>query len=141
MPEDFYRQQRYQFLNKVAEDIVNHYFNQDGDWKSLVVCIDKKTTVKMWNKVNAEKGKLKIFLIILLVTISIVTWYFSYQSGLTTIYNDAMGHLNIARAVIDGKQPGLAQLGSVWLPLDHILFLALIWNTWAWHSGFAGSFF
>ena len=46
-------------LNKIAEDIVNHYFYQDGDWKSLVVCIDKKTTVKMWNKVNAEKDKLR----------------------------------------------------------------------------------
>lgn len=49
-------------LNKIAEDIVNHYFYQDGDWKSLVVCIDKKTTVKMWNKVNVEKEKLKVFL-------------------------------------------------------------------------------
>ena len=49
-------------LNKITEDIVNHYFYQDGDWKSLVVCIDKKTTVKMRNKVNAEKEKLKIFL-------------------------------------------------------------------------------
>jgi len=77
----------------------------------------------------------------LLISASITAWWFSYQAGLTTIYNDAMAHLNIARAVLDGKQPGLAQLGSIWLPLNHILFLTLIWNNWAWHSGFAGSFF
>ncbi|MEI7919118.1 MAG: hypothetical protein WCH65_02680 [bacterium] len=46
-------------LNKVAKDIVHHYFYQDGDWKSLVVCIDKKTTIKIWKKVNTEKDKLK----------------------------------------------------------------------------------
>src|ERR1700722_818321 len=84
---------------------------------------------------------LRYSLISLLVIISAATWYASYVHGLVTSYNDAMSHLNIARSVLDGRQPGLAQLGSVWLPLDHILFLLLIWNTWAWHSGFAGSFF
>jgi hypothetical protein len=87
------------------------------------------------------KKAFKIFLIIGLVLLSIITWYISYKHNLVTIYNDSMGHLDVARAVVDGKQPGLAQLGSVWLPLNHILDLTLIWNDWAWHSGFAGSFF
>lgn len=86
-------------------------------------------------------GVAKILLIGSLVIVSVVTWWFSYRAGLATTYNDAMSHLDIARLVIDSKQPGLTQLGSVWLPLNHILDLTLIWNTWAWHSGFAGSFF
>lgn len=73
--------------------------------------------------------------------LSLVAWYISYTSGLVTIYNDAMSHLNISRMVIDNLEPGFAQLGGVWLPLTHILPLPLIWNDWAWHSGFAGSFF
>jgi hypothetical protein len=85
--------------------------------------------------------KLKMLFVVLLVATSIITWYISYRSGLAVVYNDAMSHLNIGRAVLDGKQPGLAQLGSVWLPLNHILELTLVWNDWAWHSGFAGSFF
>lgn len=75
------------------------------------------------------------------VLLSFVTWYISYINGFITIYNDAMSHLNISRMVIDNLEPGLAQLGGVWLPITHILPIALIWNDWAWHSGFAGSFF
>lgn len=67
-------------------------------------------------------------------------WYFSAKE-LTLVYNDAMAHLNIARQVIDNREPGAYQLGSVWLPLNHVLSLTLVWNDWAWHSGFAGSFF
>jgi hypothetical protein len=52
-----------------------------------------------------------------------------------------MSHLNISRLVIDNREPGLAQLGGVWLPMTHVLPLLFIWNDWAWHSGFAGSFF
>lgn len=73
--------------------------------------------------------------------LSFVAWYISYSNGLITIYNDAMSHLNISRLVIDNREPGLSQLGGVWLPLTHVLPILLIWNDWAWHSGFAGSFF
>ena len=93
------------------------------------------------NQVPSLNKISKFILIGSLVIISVVTWWFSYHAGLATTYNDAMSHLDIARLVIDSKQTGLTQLGSVWLPLDHILDLTLIWNNWAWHSGFAGSFF
>src|ERR1035437_7447281 len=82
----------------------------------------------------------EIALVVLLAILSFSVWYVSYIHGLVTTYNDAMSHLDIARSVIDSKQVGLAQLGSVWLPLNHILSLLLVWNTWARHSGFAGSF-
>jgi hypothetical protein len=73
--------------------------------------------------------------------LSMVAWYISHMNGLVTAYNDSMSHVNIARLVIDNQEPGLAQLGSVWLPLNHILPLLLVWNEWAWQSAFAGSFF
>ncbi len=55
-------------------------------------------------------------------------------------YNDARSHLDIGRRVVEGLKPGAAQLGSVWLPLNHLLMVPLIWNDWMWHSGFAGAF-
>lgn len=75
----------------------------------------------------------------LLVAISITAWAVFYSLGLTVIYNDAMSHLNVARLVVDNIQPGFAQLGSVWLPMSHILSLPLIWNDMLWHTGLAGS--
>jgi hypothetical protein len=77
--------------------------------------------------------------LLLLTLLSIVAWVISYTQGLSTAYNDAMSHLNIARLVIDNLEPGFAQLGSVWLPLSHLLYLPLVWNDFAWHSGLAGS--
>ncbi len=80
-----------------------------------------------------------ILLIGFLVGASILAWAFYYNQGLTLAYNDARSHLNVARRVIDSLQPGAAQIGSVWLPLYHILELPLIWNDFLWHSGIAGS--
>lgn len=73
------------------------------------------------------------------VTISVIAWYIFYTSGLSLAYNDAMAHMNLARMVVDNIQPGFSQLGGVWLPLNHLLSIPLVWNNWAWHSGFAGS--
>lgn len=87
-----------------------------------------------WIRNNA-----KVLSISLLVFISIGAWAIFYSLGLTTIYNDAMSHLNVARLVVDNIQPGFAQLGSVWLPMSHILSLPLIWNDMLWHTGLAGS--
>lgn len=78
-------------------------------------------------------------LVLLLAFISVAAWYFYYNQGLTLAYNDARSHLNVARRVFDSLQPGFAQLGSVWLPLYHILELPLIWNDLLWRSGLAGS--
>ena len=38
-------------------------------------------------------------------------------------YGDAIAHLHIARRVFDSHRPGLSQLGSVWLPLPHLLMI------------------
>lgn len=83
-----------------------------------------------------------LFSIILVVLSFVSTYYFVHylQNGLGLNYNDARSHLDIGRRVVEGLKPGLAQLGSVWLPLDHILMIPLVWNDWAWHSGFAGAF-
>jgi hypothetical protein len=74
-----------------------------------------------------------------LIALSIGSWIVFYSLNLTTIYNDAMSHLNVARLVVDNEQPGLSQLGSVWLPVGHILILPFVWNDFMWHTGLAGA--
>lgn len=76
---------------------------------------------------------------IILIIISILTSIYFYKIGLSLSYNDARSHLNIGRRVVEGLKPGLAQLGSVWLPLTHLLMTPTIWNDTMWRTGLAGS--
>jgi cellulose synthase/poly-beta-1,6-N-acetylglucosamine synthase-like glycosyltransferase len=66
-------------------------------------------------------------------------WYYFRQHEIL-LYQDALSHMRISRSVFDNLTPGLAQLGSVWLPLPHMLMWPFIWNDYLWHSGLAGSF-
>lgn len=89
---------------------------------------------------NYFAGKrLLVWVSLILVTISISSYILFLNNGLGLSYNDARSHLDIGRRVVEGLKPGAAQLGSVWLPLNHILMVPLIWNDWMWHSGFAGA--
>ncbi|MBI1862731.1 glycosyltransferase family 39 protein [Candidatus Microgenomates bacterium] len=80
----------------------------------------------------------KIVLITAIV-VSVVAWWVSFSHNYVQTYNDAASHLNIARRVVDSLTPGLAQIGTVWLPLPHLLMLLFAWNDLLWHTGFAGS--
>ena len=53
-------------------------------------------------------------------------------------YGDAIAHLHIARRVFDSRTPRFSQLGSVWLPLSHILLLPFVQNYSWWATGIAG---
>jgi len=89
-------------------------------------------------KAYFKKNHFKI-LAIVLSAIGVFAWLVFYNLDLTTIYSDAMSHLDVARLVVDNLQPGMSQLGSVWLPLSHILMLPFISNDILWHSGLAGA--
>lgn len=52
---------------------------------------------------------------------------------------DAVAHLGIARRVIDSLTPGPTQLGTVWLPLQHLLTLPFVASDQLWRTGAAGS--
>ncbi len=71
------------------------------------------------------------------------TLFLLYRDGITNIYGDGIAHLNIARRIVDLDTESLwlryAQLGSPWLPLQHILMLPFVWHDYLWRSGLAGS--
>lgn len=91
-------------------------------------------------KVYGFLDKFLLPIIIALLTVSSILLFKYYSdNGLGLAYNDARSHLNIGRRVVEGLKPGVAQLGSVWLPLPHILMIFTIWNDYMWHSGLAGA--
>ena len=79
------------------------------------------------------------FVAISLIVISIYSFDTYFRNGLALAYNDARSHLDIGRRVVEGLKPGLAQLGSVWLPLPHFLMIPTIWIDFFWHSGLSGA--
>jgi 4-amino-4-deoxy-L-arabinose transferase-like glycosyltransferase len=74
-----------------------------------------------------------------LVFLSAASLWFVSSRGWTLYYGDAEAHLNIARRIVDSRTPGWEQLGTVWLPLPHILMLPLVRYDELWRSGLAGA--
>ncbi len=78
-------------------------------------------------------------LVWLAIFISIFSFLFYNRRGDVLLYGDAVAHINIARRVFDSKTPGLLQLGTVWLPLPHLLILPFVVSKQMWQSGMGGS--
>jgi hypothetical protein len=75
----------------------------------------------------------------LAIFVSVFSFLFYYRHGDVLLYGDAVAHINIARRVFDSKTPGLLQLGTVWLPLPHLLIIPFIVSKQMWQSGSGGS--
>lgn len=62
-----------------------------------------------------------------------------YSRGLTNLYGDGIAHMEGARRLTDSLTPGYAEIGTVWLPLYHLLVAPLAMNDFLWRTGLAGS--
>ena len=71
--------------------------------------------------------------------VSVFSFLFYYRHGDVLLYGDAVAHVNIARRVFDSKTPGLLQLGTVWLPLPHLLMIPFLLSNEMWRYGAGGS--
>jgi hypothetical protein len=78
---------------------------------------------------------------LLLGGLSIAALFYYYARQQLLLYGDAVAHLHIARRVVDNRHPiqAYGQLGTVWLPLQHIAMLPFVWNDILWRSGIAGA--
>jgi hypothetical protein len=65
-----------------------------------------------------------------------IVWSWNHAAMLN--YGDAVAHLHIARRVFDSRIPRFSELGSVWLPLPHILLMPFVENYAWWADGLAG---
>ncbi len=82
-----------------------------------------------------------LLLAVALITsfISVAAVIFFYRRGDLLAFGDAEAHLNIARRIFDSYRPGAGQLGSVWLPVPHLLTAPFAAVTRWWQFGIAGS--
>ena len=65
--------------------------------------------------------------------------WWSWNHHLLLAYNDSRYHLTVARRLFDGPNPGVSQIGTVWLPLPHVIDAVPSLWTAAWHNGLAGA--
>ena len=73
------------------------------------------------------------------ICVSVASFIFYFQHDALLLYGDAVAHINIARRVFDSRTPGLLQLGTVWLPLPHLLMIPFLLSDWAWRTGVGGA--
>jgi Dolichyl-phosphate-mannose-protein mannosyltransferase len=93
---------------------------------------------RVWSWVRAHvTDEWAVALLALALSIGFFVWYETH--GLTLAFNDARIRELISRRVLLGRTPGLAQLGTTWLPLPSLLMLPLIWSDTLFRSGLAGS--
>ncbi len=97
-------------------------------------------TIEVEAPVPRERLRRDYLILTVIACAACLAAFFHYwHSGELLLYGDAVAHMNIARRVVDSRTPGLLQLGTVWLPLPHLLMLPLIWSTWMWQTGVAGA--
>jgi hypothetical protein len=75
----------------------------------------------------------------LAAAVSIALFRNFYTQGAILLYGDAVAHIHIARRVFDSITPGPLRLGTVWLPLPHILMIPFVVSDWMWRTGVGGS--
>jgi len=73
------------------------------------------------------------------IALSFTSLAYCLSRGMLLLYGDAVAHLHIARRVFDSLNPGFRQLGSVWLPLPHLLLLPFVQKMMWWQTGLAGA--
>jgi hypothetical protein len=67
-------------------------------------------------------------------------YLYSVNSHSLLYYADSISHLVRARQLIDYSSPGLEQIGTVWLPLPHLILLPFSLVDLLFKTGLAGTF-
>ncbi|HZZ40845.1 MAG TPA: hypothetical protein VFE06_17040 [Acidobacteriaceae bacterium] len=71
--------------------------------------------------------------------LSVLAFGYCFPRNLLLLYGDAVAHLHIARRILDSLNPGIRQIGSVWLPFPHLLMMPFAARMEWWQNGIAGS--
>ena len=75
----------------------------------------------------------------ILTLIAATAVYFFHKTGQILAYGDAEAHLNIARKLWDNREPAYREIGTVWLPVPHLLMLPLTRFDSLYRTGLAGA--
>jgi hypothetical protein len=87
---------------------------------------------------DERTGKVTSFFIAFILGLIAQVWV--YSKDLVFSHMDAVTHLDSARRFFDSLTPGiLSQMGTVWLPIPHLMLLPAAYINVLWYSGLAGS--
>jgi hypothetical protein len=87
-----------------------------------------------------ELGPLLIVLLCTAVGVFLASYLYSIDEWSLLYYGDSVSHLVRARELVESLSPGPQQIGTVWLPLPHLLLLPFSLVNSLFTSGFAGTF-
>ena len=95
--------------------------------------------VELQARYQQQRNEARFTMVLAAISVAALLYYYAKQQLL--LYGDAVAHLNIARRVVDNRHPisSYGQLGTVWLPLQHIAMLPFVWVNTLWQSGIAGA--
>src|SRR5690348_2791278 len=85
-----------------------------------------------------SSGRVPMVVPAIALVASVIAIIWSGHTHSMFLYGDARAHLDVARRVTDGLRTGPTQLGSVWLPMPHLLMVPFTSVRLMWHSGAAG---
>src|SRR6266498_2194263 len=88
---------------------------------------------------HQASASLRWYILSAICAVAIANLIFFYAHRLTNLYGDAIAHIEGARRLWDSRTPGYEEIGSVWLPVFHLLTSPLTLNDFLWRSGLAGS--
>jgi hypothetical protein len=74
----------------------------------------------------------------LILGVTCASLHFFYTRGLSNLYGDGVAHMEGARRIFDSLTPGCGEIGSVWLPLYHLICAPFAANDFLWRTGLAG---
>src|SRR3954471_17226116 len=86
---------------------------------------------------EGKQHRLLVAAIAALIIVNAFLYFLAHDQ--TFVHIDAIAHVNKARGLFDNLTPGIRQLGSIWLPLPHLLIVPLTAINSLWTSGAAGS--
>lgn len=80
-----------------------------------------------------------VFAGLIAALLSVFAFAYCFPRDMLLLYGDAVAHLHIARRILDSLNPGIRQIGSVWLPFPHLLMMPLAARMAWWQNGIAGA--
>src|SRR5579862_6431030 len=77
-------------------------------------------------------------IMLLILAVTCLSLHVFFTRGLSNLYGDGLAHMEGARRIFDSITPGYEEIGSVWLPLYHLVCAPLAINDFLWRTGLAG---
>jgi 4-amino-4-deoxy-L-arabinose transferase-like glycosyltransferase len=85
-----------------------------------------------------SRGHWIVFVVVLVLGLGTAFYIYSVDKYSLVYYGDSASHMLGARKLVDWMDPGLNQIGTVWLPLPHFLLLPFTLANPLFTTGFAG---